>query len=225
MPPEHNIRLSTAALAVPLILAASPAGAWPGGYLGRLQAEALIQTLRGDLLSQGSATAVLARWCAAHRLADPPRIVARKAERRETASAETRALLKVGPREPLGYRRVELVCGDHVLSAADNWYVPARLTPSMNHALLTTDTPFGAVVAPLGFQRRTLEATVLFHPMPPGWKAGAATTPSGADVRLVLPDVLLRVRAILSRRDGRPISLVVEDYRRGLLDFEPSAPK
>ena len=32
------------------------------------------------------------------------------------------------------------MCGDQVFSEADNWYVPARLTAEMNHALDTTDT-------------------------------------------------------------------------------------
>jgi len=41
------------------------------------------------------------------------------------------------------YRRVQPSCGDHILSEADNWYVPRRLTPEMNRLLETTDVPFG----------------------------------------------------------------------------------
>ncbi len=47
------------------------------------------------------------------------------------------------------------MCGGHVLSEADNWYVPARLTPQMNRALDTSDTPFGAAVKALDFHRAT----------------------------------------------------------------------
>ena len=52
---------------------------------------------------------------------------------------------------------VQLTCGAHVLSDAENWYLPARLTADMNRRLEETEAPFGRVVAPLGFHRRTLE--------------------------------------------------------------------
>ena len=77
------------------------------------------------------------------------------------ATADVRAALDVKPDEPLGYRRVKLKCGEHVLSEADNWYVPARLTPEMNHVLETTDTPFGKAVAALRFRRHTLSADLV----------------------------------------------------------------
>jgi hypothetical protein len=43
-------------------------------------------------------------------------------------TAEQRQLLGVTPSEPIRYRKVRLSCGNHVLSEADNWYVPSRLT-------------------------------------------------------------------------------------------------
>ncbi|HZZ37342.1 MAG TPA: hypothetical protein VFE03_16590 [Caulobacteraceae bacterium] len=209
-------------LALLLIFAAGPAGAWPGGYVGRLQALALIQTLRADLLTHDSATEVLTRWCADHRLADPPLIVARRVKTEApAASAETRALLGVGPAEPLGFRHVELACGEHVLSVADNWYVSGRLTPEMNRALEITDTPFGVVVRPLNFRRRTLESRLLFQPLPEGWERGAAI-PHGRGARLEFPEAVLRHTAVLSTPDGAPISVVVEDYGPGLFAFEPA---
>ena len=48
------------------------------------------------------------------------------------------------------------------MSEADNWYVPARLTPEMNAFLDTTDTPFGKAVRPLQPYRKTLEAKLLW---------------------------------------------------------------
>jgi chorismate-pyruvate lyase len=33
------------------------------------------------------------------------------------------------------YRRVQLMCDDHVLSIAENWYVPARLSAQMSKLL------------------------------------------------------------------------------------------
>ena len=47
------------------------------------------------------------------------------------------------------YRRVQLACGDRVLSEADNWYLVGRLTLDMNTALERTETPFGVAVRAL----------------------------------------------------------------------------
>ena len=157
-------RLATAAAALlPALasaLAAEPAP-WPDSFVGRLEALALIETLNADLLSHDSATLTLERWCADHRLADPARIVAERVhDVDKPATPEVRAALDVKADEPLGYRRVRLKCGDHVLSDADNWYVPARLTPEMNHVLETTDTPFGKAVAALRFRRHTLSRRI-----------------------------------------------------------------
>jgi chorismate-pyruvate lyase len=117
---------------------------WHESFTARLEALALLQTLNAELLSHDSATLTLDRWCAAHRLASPARIVAeRVAGAEQAATDEQRQLLGVSATEPVRYRRVRLTCGDHVLSEADNWYVPARLTPEMNRLLDTTDTAFG----------------------------------------------------------------------------------
>src|SRR5262249_34510931 len=112
---------------------AKPAPLWPGSFTARLEALALLQTLNADLLSHDSATLTLERWCDAHRLASPARILAEKLSGVAKApTAEQRRLLQVSATEPVRYRRVRLSCGGHVLSEADNWYVPARLTAEMN---------------------------------------------------------------------------------------------
>ena len=111
---------------------AAESAVWPDDFVGRLETLALIETLNAELLSHDSATLTLERWCADHRLADPARIVAERVHDVEKpATAGVRAALDVKPDEPLGYRRVRLKCGDRVLSEADNWYVPSRLTPEM----------------------------------------------------------------------------------------------
>jgi hypothetical protein len=136
------------------------------------------------------------------------------------ASAEVRAALDVKSDEPLGYRRVRLKCGDHVLSDADNWYVPARLTTEMNHVLETTDTPFGKAVAALHFRRHTLSADLLWWPLPKGWEMSAASAPKEAG-SLTIPDHVLEHRAVLSAPDGEPFSEVVETYTSEVLAFPP----
>ena len=103
-----------------------------------------------------------------------------------------------------------------MLSVADNWYVPARLTPEMNHVLETTDTPFGRAVAALHFARRTLQARVLWSPLRPGWEM---SPPGGTPLKP--PPEVLRHRAVLSRADGVPFCEVVETYTGAMLDFAP----
>ena len=210
----------TLLLTIAVASAAEPAP-WPDSLVGRLEALALIESLNADLLAHDSATLTIERWCADHRLADPARIVAERVSGADKpASPEARTALDVKPGEPLGYRRVRLKCGDHVLSEADNWYVPARLTPAMNHALETTDTPFGKVVAALHFRRHTLSADVLWRPLPKGWEMGA--TPAAREAgMLTIPDHVLEHRAVLSTPDGEPFSEVVETYTGEVLAFPP----
>jgi hypothetical protein len=194
---------------------------WPDSFVGRLEALALIESLNADLLAHDSATLTIERWCGDHRLADPPRIVAERVrDADKPASAEVRAALDVKLDEPLGYRRVRLKCGDHVLSEADNWYVPARLTPEMNHVLETTDTPFGKAVAALHFRRHTLSADLLWRPLPKGWETGAESALEKAGA-LTIPDHVLEHRAVLSTPEGEPFSEVVETYTAELLAFPP----
>jgi hypothetical protein len=159
----------------------------------------VVDALNARLLSAPSATVTLEGWCAERRLATTPRIVARRGAADKPATAEVRGELKVGPGEPVRYRQVQLVCGDKVLSEADNWYVPGLLTSEMNRALDETDTPFGRVVAPLGFTRRTI----------------SISRPGGSRV--------LEHRAVLSTAAGAPFSLVVERYTRQVL-ADPVAP-
>ena len=223
---ETALRSLTAALILLLTTAISSTAEptpWPDNLVGRLQALALIESLNADLLAHDSATLTIERWCADHRLADPARIIAeRVSDAAKAASDEVREALDVKPDEKLGYRRVRLKCGDHVLSEADNWYVPARLTPEMNHALETTDTPFGKAVAALHFRRHTLSADLLWRPVPKGWEMGAAPLPQEAGA-LTIPDHVLEHRAVLSTPDGEPFSEVVETYTGEVLAFP--APK
>lgn len=185
----------------------------------RTQALALLQGLNADLLSHDSATLTLERWCAAHRLAEPARIVARRVPgAHKPIPLELRTRLAVADDEPLGYRRVQLMCGERVLSEADNWYVPGRLTADMNRRLDGTDEPFGKVVRALDFQRRTLAAQLLWSPLPAGWEMAPASVDT---VPLRIPPALLRHEAVLYTGSQQPFSVVVETYTNRVLDFGP----
>jgi hypothetical protein len=156
-----------------------------------------VEKLRAGLAAAPSATQFLTGRCAALKLASPPVIKAMREREDRPASVEVRELLKVGADTQLVYRRVVLACGIHALSEAENWYVPARLTPEMNRMLETSDTPFGTVVKPLNFHRRLLKAEPL---------DGGVT--------------VLRITALLETGEGVPFSLVVENYTRALVKEE-----
>lgn len=203
--------------------AASPS--WPDDGTSRLEALALIETLNADLLGHDSATLTLERWCMAHGLASPPTVTAARVPEAETpADDEVRRALGVDAATPIRHRHVRLSCGGHVLSEADNYYLPARLTPEMNHLLDTTDTAFGRVVGALKFQRRTQSAELLWHPLPDGWERGAALPPA-VPGGLAVPAQVLRHRAVLVLPDGSPFSALVESYTGEVLAFPKPPPR
>jgi hypothetical protein len=197
---------------------------WSDSYTSRLEALALLQTLNADLLSHDSATLTLDRWCSSHDMASPPKVTAERVrDADKPATAEVRQTLAVSESEPIRYRRVRLKCGEHVLSEADNWYVPARLTAEMNQALETSDIAFGRAVQALHFQRRTLKAELLWSPLPAGWESKGTGVPA-SNGRLQVPAQVLQHQAVLTVPDGHPISLVVETYTRAVLNF-PEPPQ
>ncbi|GGA09861.1 hypothetical protein [Dyella caseinilytica] len=199
------------AVALPA-LAKQPPQSWPDTVLSRTQALAELQTLNAELLSHPSATLTLEHWCSVHHLALDAKVVARRVHGEDKPLPDgARALLGIGPDEPVRYRRVALSCGDVVLSDADNWYVPSRLTAAMNQLLDNSDVPFGKVVQPLHFRRQTLSAELLWSPLPEGWDSGAPLPPPSS-ASLAIPDHVLQHRAVLYTADNQPFSLVVESY-------------
>lgn len=218
-----NRRLLILALSVSLASCASWRGApgWRDTFESRVAVLALMQTINGDILAASSATRRLEAWCGEHQLAGDPKIVAlRVAGVTKAASAEQLQRLAVRDASELRYRRVELRCGVHVLSIADNWYVPARLTPEMNVLLETTDTPFGKAVQPLHPYRRTITATMLWSPLPRGWELQPrARFTSHRQQSLIIPPDLFEHRAVLYTSEHVPFSEVVETYQSALLAF------
>jgi hypothetical protein len=183
-----------------------------------LEAALLLQTLNAELLSHDSATLTLERWCAEQQLASSPRIVVERVPGAEKApTAEQRGQLGVTETDTVRYRKVKLVCGTVVLSEADNWYVPDRLTPEINHVLDTTDTPFGRVVQPLHFRRHTISAQVLAPLLPERWWELSPSALAARSGDLCLPQHLLEHRAVLTLPDGTPFSEVVETYTASVL--------
>lgn len=165
----------------------------------------LLRKLTDDLVAHDSATAVLQRWCDDYGPGGM-RIVAQRVRGADKPLPEAgRAALGSGADQGVLYRRVRLACGAMILSEADNWYLPARLTPEMNAALEATDTPFGVVVRPLDFHRRNLTSRTLYD---------AVTTP---------PPQVLQISAVLSTAAGGPFSYVVETYTGDALTMASTA--
>ncbi len=190
---------------------------WPDSLLARTSALALIDQLRVALLTEPSATATLEHWCSVHGLAPVPVVRAVPSHDAPVPLPDTlRASLRIASSEPVRYRHVLLMCGSHVLSDAQNWYLPARLTPEMNRRLDSSDTPFGKVVAPLSFERRTLSSDLLWSPLPSNWPQAVTQ----GNRTLQMPEPLFRNRAILIRgADRLPFAALIETYRRDLLAF------
>jgi len=175
-----------AAVLAALLLGIAPSWAAP--------ADTRLAAFETELEANPSATAVLQHWCDAH-AAPGTRIVARQVQLAPAPPPdEARQALMLVPGEAVRYRRVQLMCADSVLSNADNWYLPGKLTDAMNDTLDHSQTPFGAAVAALHFSRRNLETKYLT---------------SKQDV--------LRHSAVLLTDQGVPFSFVVETYTRAVL--------
>lgn len=166
-------------------------------------AEALIEILSARLLNGDSATTVLEGWCEERRLASEARLVATRVPGPERDPSPLQAhRLALSDGETVRYRHVRLSCTGHVLSQAENWYVPARLTAEMNLSLDVTEAPFGRVVHTLFPRRRNLRLLRL-------WPRDAGVPgPS---------DLVFAIEAILSDRSGRPICEVSETYTGAIL--------
>ena len=208
-------------LAVVLGLAAttSPAAAMPDTFLARVETLASIETLNADVLAGTSATRTLEHWCAVHSMAADPKLHAELVHGADKPlDAAGRKRLGVGASEPVRYRHVRLTCGGHVLSEADNWYVPSRLTPDMNRLLETTDTPFGKAVAALHFTRETFAVDGVWSPLPDDWQI-RPPAPDHPERPLAIPPVLFSHHAVIYDASHHPFSEVAEHYTREVLDF------
>ncbi|WP_375410793.1 hypothetical protein [uncultured Methylobacterium sp.] len=159
----------------------------------------LVSLLTDRLLTGPSATAILEDWCREHGFAPEPILLAQPVEAsRKVPTPRQCERLAVEDAGIVRYRRVRLTCGDRVLSEAENWYVPGRLTGTMIRILDTTATPFGRVVHPLAPSRRNLSLDVLW-------------TPEAGEPGPETP--LFAIQAVLSTGDGTPFCEVTETYR------------
>ena len=125
---------------------------------------ALVWALNTRLIAGATATETLLAWCEEHGLSEGP-ITVEIRQRFAPALVPDAVVpaLELDPGETIHYRQVRLMRGSLPLAAAENWFVPQRLTAAMNEALIRTNVPFGRVIAPLQPARRTLAANPQPH--------------------------------------------------------------
>jgi chorismate-pyruvate lyase len=210
----------------PLLVFAQSSTPWPDTFESRLEILALMQTLNADILASPSATQSLEKWCRDHKMTNDPRIVARLVnDFHKVPTAEQLQRLQVTNSNEVKYRRVELYCGNHLFSKADNWYVPGRLTAAINKLLETSDTPFGKAVQELHPYRRTFAVKILWSPLPVGWEQElSARVQARKAGKLTIPKDLFEHNAILYTSDNKPFSEVSEIYQRQVLAFPRKRP-
>lgn len=160
--------------------------------------------LLAELRSGRSATGLLESLCLDSGAGAEGELIARSlAVPQRDATVEQRERLQVGAAEEVLYRKVQLICRGIVLSEAENWFVPSRLTEAMNRALEETETPFGRVIRDLQPYRRTLDAHVLWN------------SDSGGEI----PQGVLFHSAIVFSAAHVPLSEVREVYQRQILSL------
>ena len=156
------------------------------------------EALVAALLQTGSATETLATW--SRRRGWDDAIVAHKLEAdMRPAPARIAALLDIGEGETVGYRKVALASGERVLSRADNWFTPGRLSSGVNAGLDASQTPFGRLVGRMSPSRQVISADRL-------WVAPQQPVPAE----------VFRLFAVVSGQTGegrRPLAVVNETYQ------------
>jgi hypothetical protein len=177
---------------------------------------AFVQDLSTRLMAGATALETLLAWCEEHGLSQGP-ITAEVRQRSSPSAVPDTALsaLEPAPGTTIHYRQVQLMRDTLHLATAENWFVPQRLTASMNDRLQTKDVPFGIVIAPLNPFRRTL----LVRPAPltsgslatPAWLGGSPQDPH--------PEIVLEHTAVILSSCGAALAFLREWFRSDLVSF------
>lgn len=175
-----------------------------------------LEEFNARLVESDSATQMLDEWCNSGEVNAYAQVrIKRVIVAPEPPTLEICSALKLRDVRMCCYRRVQLMRGDVILSEAENWYIPSELSLEMNVQLQQSDVPFGKIVRPLGFTRRTLNVEFLWRP---------AIRPGELIESPDVADSVLRHRALLLKPDSRPFSFVVETYTRHVLQYPQAAP-
>lgn len=161
-----------------------------------------VKELSARLIEGSTATGTLHAWCEEHRLSQGPITVVRLHHAHAPEPPEDVLVkLETRPGETVWYRRVQLVRGSLVLSDAENWFIPQRLSPEAADILAATDIPFAVAIAPLKPFRCTLSVSF--------------PVPTQAD----FSKSVLEHEAVVLGEDGAPLAAAREKYRAELVSF------
>jgi hypothetical protein len=163
---------------------------------------ALVWALNTRLIAGATATDTLLAWCEEHGLSEGPITVAMHQQfAPAVVPDDVLSALEFDPGDTIHYRRVRLMRGALPLAAAENWFVPQRLTADMNQALTETNVPFGRVIAPLQPLRRTLAADLQPH-----------------------AEIILEQSAVILSKAGTALAFVKEGYFADLVALSAPSP-
>ncbi|GBR47499.1 hypothetical protein CSR02_01510 [Acetobacter pomorum] len=203
-----------------------PLSQWRDIPLHRLMLATLVEKLENKLLANSSATRVLEHWIHHYGLVTPESKLQAYRQKHATAPCppflqQTLLGASETQKEDVRYRKVQLTAQGKVFSEAENWYLPARLSPHMAIELNTTDRPFGLVVAALNFSRQLIRRESLWFPLPEQWEQQGI--PAGSGQPICLPSYLFRHMAVLRNQAGQAFCVVIETYTSEALGFPPPA--
>jgi hypothetical protein len=163
---------------------------------------ALVWALNTRLIAGATATDTLLAWCDEHGLSEGPITVEiEQCFAPVVVPDEVLQALELDPGDTIHYRQVRLMRGSLALAAAENWFVPQRLTAAMNEALIETNIPFGRVIAPLQPARRLLAV----HPQPHA-------------------EIILHHSAVILSKPGTALAFVKESYFSDLVALSAPSP-
>jgi chorismate-pyruvate lyase len=160
------------------------------------------------LLRADSATRELEQWCQQHGIGDGRIVAIRQAdespERLDDHSLDV--LNNYRAAKSASFRRVRLITAGIAVVEALNWYFPANLTAEMREQLLTTEMPFGHVIAQLHPRRHTF----FVRHSPPARQAGPQQGANGSPFAF-------EHHAIVRSVDASPLAIVHERFLTTLL--------
>ena len=211
---------ASTAIATPTASNGQKPGTWPTDIVARLEAAALLQTLNVELLTNDNTERTLGAWCVSHRLSTRPTIATERVSDAEEIPTEVqRKMLAASTKDSVRHIKVRVLCGSVVLLEADNWYLPARISPQWNASIERTEWPLEAAVQTGHFRRRILSASLLWPPLPELKELASGEAQGRAQSGAVqpLPARVLAHHLLVLLPDGAPFGEVEENYTGGVL--------
>ncbi|WP_207460481.1 hypothetical protein [Azospirillum sp. SYSU D00513] len=168
------------------------------------EAAARVRQLSDRIVAGRTATGALFIWCNENGISTGAiRAVTLKRRPSHVVGRKIARALNVSLYDAVGYRRVQLLRGEVLLSQASNWFIPSSLPDEIRNTLEHEDLPFGTVVAPLNPFRRTFKVRTLLP----------------IEDRPNSPTPVLEHEAVVYSEAGMPLAFVRERYFSTLVRY------